>query len=206
MMLKIQGLSQRSRVPSNSHKLRGHQMILLLTAGAIAILRNCACESDQRCISNENRDNQVQQQQQQMQHGCYYLHVIEPATLAGVHGTTHVQHQQRGIACQEANGPGGAGRSIGWGLKGRMIKDWQRVKGKRLPWWQRLLVGLNKLWCRPLQSRAGCQLHCKIRICNTGYVLQMRTVQVIGSHAHAQQTPHITSALCCNAQARWFGL
>ena len=81
-----------------------------------------------------------------------YLHVKESATFAGVHSAAHIQQQQGGIACQEANGPGGTWGGEGWGLEGGMLKDWQRVKGKGLPWWQSLLKGLNELWSWALHT------------------------------------------------------
>lgn len=67
---------------------------------------------------------------------------MEPATLAGVHSPAGVQQQKGGIACQEANGPRGAGRGkAGW-LEGQVLKHRKGVKGRMLPWRQGLLEGL----------------------------------------------------------------
>lgn len=62
------------------------------------------------------------------------LHVMEPATLAGVHSPASVQQQKGGTACQEANGPRGTGRGKpGW-LEGQVLKHRKGVKGRMLPW------------------------------------------------------------------------
>lgn len=88
-----------------------------------------------------------------------YLHVMESTTLAGVHSPAHVQQQQGGIPCQEANGPRGAGRGeLGW-LKGHVLKQRKGMEGRMVPCWQGLLEGLYKLRRCALQA---CQVlsHC----------------------------------------------
>lgn len=67
-----------------------------------------------------------------------------------MHGAADVQQQQRGVALQEANGPGGTGGSENWGLELVMVESGQRVEGQGLLGWEGLLVGRDKLRLRAL--------------------------------------------------------
>ena len=118
-----------------------------------------------------------------------------------MHGTTHVQHQQRGVACQEANGPGGTGRGIGWGLKGRDVQTLAEGERQAPP-----LVAEALGRAEQTLVPAPAVMHrLSAALQGQGFQHRLRVADVVSS-GECQSYSRIadTSAFCCSAQARWF--